>query len=272
MRTLLIVLLSVSAILAETIIASATTTLTFNTNTYSYLTTLTITNLFKPVYKLVYVKGIYTLMDIVTMPYYQAYTAKCTGKAIVAIPTLTLELVGPVLAATIFNLTTAVKQSQYTITVAQPFSLVLTDSVFLTTTTVATLSPLSTTVTSPREAYLLGSATVIPYPALTCTYNAPYNVTYYVLNTNVESTGNIVVVYKDPITATVRVSTKYSALQTFPVKAVANGTVSVAVYQVNYHYTQLPRNGVPTLSLIALFLTKALTRGKRGGLHKRKRG
>ena len=272
MRTALFVLMLAYSILAETVIASATTTLTLNTNTYSYLTTLTLTKLFKPVYKLVYVKGIYTLVDTVTMPYYQAYTARCSGNAIVAIPTLTLELVAPALATTIFNLTTTIKHSIYTITVAQPFSLVLTNSVFLTTNTLSTLSPLSTTVVSPKEAYLIASATVIPYSTLTCTYNAPYNVTYYLMNANVESSGNIIVVYREPITATVEVSTKYTALQTFPVKAVANGTVSISVYQVNYNYTQLPQSNVPATSLIGLLLAKALTRGRREGLHKGKRG
>ena len=268
MRSLVLIILMTSCILAETVIASATATLTYNTNTYVYLTTLTLTELAKPVYKLVYIRGIYTLVNTITMPYYQAYTANCVGKAIVAMPSFILKLVAPVLATTILNVTTHIVHELYTITVAKPFSTVLSNSMFLTSRSSTIMRPLSTTVTLAREAFVSAKATVIPYSAITCTYNAPYNVTYIVGN-GVESIDNIVLTYKKPLTVTVRLTTKYTELQTFPIKAVENGTASVTVYEVKYYYTPLPSQGIPSVALIAL-LSASLKRrrGKREGIHK----
>ncbi len=270
MRASLLLFPFVSAIFAETVLTSAMTTVTISTALHGFVPspTFTMTISAKPVYKLVYVRGIYTFATEVTMPYFQNFEAVCTGNAIIAFPSVTIFMKAPVLATTVYNLTSMVTTVNTTFRVPYYFSEVLSNSFFIETVTDAFTNVISTIIAVPAVATLMAKATIIPQSTLTCIFNVPptitYYASYYVNGPIVGGKANPTSVYVLPITATVLLNTKYINVQPFPVSAIVNGTAKVTVYSVNFEYTTpTPENATPGLGLVAIALAKAL-KPKRG--------
>ena len=271
MRATLVALLLVTSSLAETVLTSAMTVVVLSTALNGYVPnpTFTITLSARPVYRLVYVSGIYTFATEVTMPYSQDFEAICTGNAIIAFPSVTIFMRAPVLATTVYNLTSLTTTINTTFDVPYYFSEALTDSFFVETVTDAFTRAISTIIAIPAVATLEAKATIIPQSTLTCTFNAPptitYYASYYVGRPFVGAKADPTSIYVVPITATVLLNTKYINVQPFPVSAVVNGTAEVTVYNVKFKYTTpSPESSTPSLGLIAIAFAKAMAKRGKG--------